>query len=667
MGEIAKYAGVERAAVSNWRRRHKDFPLPVVDDARRPLFDSDQIAQWLDRRWLPQKEQEPGDPVTYGERFREGLRLRSITALRQAMPGDELIIRGLALAAASSLLERVPGRGAYQQIRCIRPDLSDLFKPYLAEADAESSPLGRVLADMLGEMRPADVAERLIEQADRVDAAFRSTVTPGPICDLIVKLCASHSWHTVYDPAAGIGSLLLKAVSPRSHRHMRVTAADSDGHALRTLQLRFLSHGLDVDLLQGNAFNGRSEIKADLVVADPPFVPVEHADQPYGPFDWVRLAHRHLTTGGMACIVVPAWSLQRTGLQERSARTRAEMAQAGLIRAVIQLPPRSNSFRVGAALALVVLDQAEGSNRTIVLAEAERLGRHWAERIAAFLDERPEEIPDGFGLVDAEGCDDRVSLLPSATRTQNIERTADALLDAQRMLARCFPDDEPLLHTPLLSALDKRQAGKLGDYVRSGRLTVLAGYRIPAELVREGGITVVGREELRSEIPIGQRGLDVLDLGKFKAVRQTQPGDVIALSVDPVRAFVDAEGGKVVMAPAQVLRIVRDPGRPARQDGIAPQDPDWMTPHILAALLNATGDSSRTNGGLVRRVNLREVEVPTLEPHEVASLDRVLRSVAERGADLRRKLTALEEFEAALVAGIVDGVIRPAGKLDYDR
>ncbi|XVQ84870.1 N-6 DNA methylase [Microbispora siamensis] len=667
MGEIAKYAGVERAAVSNWRRRHQNFPLPVEDDAHRPLFDSDQVAQWLDNRWLPQKELEPGGPETYGERFREGLRFHSLSALRQTPAGDELISRGLALVAATSLLERPPGRGTYQQIRRIRPDLSELFKRYLAESDAESSPFERILADMLNESRPGVVAERLVEQVARVATAFRSTVTPEPICDLIAKLCASRPWRTVYDPAAGIGSLLLKVVSSRRGKDLQVAAADTNGHALRMLRFRFLSHGLDADLLEGDAFAGSPEAKADLVVVDPPFVPLDHADLPGGPFDWVRLAHRQLGTGGMACIVVPAWSLQRTGLQERSARIRADMARAGLIRAVIQLPPRSHSFRVGAELAVIVLDQAEGSNQTILLAAADRLGRRWSDRIAEVLCERPQEVPEGFGLIDARSCDDRVSLLPSATRTQNIERTADTLLDAQRTLARDFPDDEPLLHTPLLSALDSRQVGKLGDYERSGRLAVLPGHRIPTESVGRGGITVVGTEELRGDVAVGDRTLDVLDLGKFEAVKQTEPGDVIALSIAPVRAVVDADGGKVVMAPAQVLRIVRSPGLPTCRGDIAPDEPDWMTPHVLAALLNAPGNSTRTTGGLARRVDLRKVEVPVLEPHELTSLDRILRTIAERGADLRRKLAALEEFEAALVTGIMDGVIRTARELGYDK
>lgn len=45
--EIARMAGVGRAAVSNWRRRFGDFPLPVDSSDRSPRFDRAQVQAWL--------------------------------------------------------------------------------------------------------------------------------------------------------------------------------------------------------------------------------------------------------------------------------------------------------------------------------------------------------------------------------------------------------------------------------------------------------------------------------------------------------------------------------------------------------------------------------------------------------------------------------------------
>ena len=51
--DIAALADVTRAAVSNWRARHEDFPSPTEDSsARRPLFDLDEVLSWLDSKDL---------------------------------------------------------------------------------------------------------------------------------------------------------------------------------------------------------------------------------------------------------------------------------------------------------------------------------------------------------------------------------------------------------------------------------------------------------------------------------------------------------------------------------------------------------------------------------------------------------------------------------------
>ena len=48
-GEIARLGGVGRAAVSNWRRRHDDFPEPVAGTASSPRFALTEVEAWLRR------------------------------------------------------------------------------------------------------------------------------------------------------------------------------------------------------------------------------------------------------------------------------------------------------------------------------------------------------------------------------------------------------------------------------------------------------------------------------------------------------------------------------------------------------------------------------------------------------------------------------------------
>ncbi|WP_370947188.1 N-6 DNA methylase [Amycolatopsis sp. cg5] len=49
LGDIARLVDVGRAAVSNWRRRHEDFPRPVGGTASSPLFSLAEVEDWLRR------------------------------------------------------------------------------------------------------------------------------------------------------------------------------------------------------------------------------------------------------------------------------------------------------------------------------------------------------------------------------------------------------------------------------------------------------------------------------------------------------------------------------------------------------------------------------------------------------------------------------------------
>ena len=48
--EVADLAGVTSSAVANWRRRFLDFPAPVVELKAGPVFSSQQVQGWLNRR-----------------------------------------------------------------------------------------------------------------------------------------------------------------------------------------------------------------------------------------------------------------------------------------------------------------------------------------------------------------------------------------------------------------------------------------------------------------------------------------------------------------------------------------------------------------------------------------------------------------------------------------
>src|SRR5437868_3313865 len=86
--EIARMAGVTRAAVSNWRRRHPDFPEAAGGTAAAPLFALPEVRAWLER-------QGKGQPVADEVRLWQALR---------AERGQDMI--GALVAVASELSDR---------------------------------------------------------------------------------------------------------------------------------------------------------------------------------------------------------------------------------------------------------------------------------------------------------------------------------------------------------------------------------------------------------------------------------------------------------------------------------------------------------------------------------------------------------------------------------
>ncbi len=81
--EIARLAGVTRAAVSNWRRRYDDFPAPAGGASNSPLYALAEVQEWLDKQ---RKGQEVSPEVELWQAMR-------------AVYGEQMIV-GLAQVAA---------------------------------------------------------------------------------------------------------------------------------------------------------------------------------------------------------------------------------------------------------------------------------------------------------------------------------------------------------------------------------------------------------------------------------------------------------------------------------------------------------------------------------------------------------------------------------------
>ncbi|WP_319463790.1 N-6 DNA methylase [Micromonospora sp. RTP1Z1] len=459
--EIARLAGVGRAAVSNWRKRHPDFPAPVGGTPASPEFDLTQVEQWLHGQGkLP--ELSPVDRLW-----------------RHLAPTTDTAADALAAVGALLLARQ---RGERPSRRQVDRRLADL----LPEIDA--------LADALGPQAAFDQ----LWQRFSAPGPGRPWATPDDLADLMVGL-ADVGGGAVLDPAAGSGATLRAAV--------RAGCTSAYGQELDESLARLAGLWLalrDVpgevrpgDSLRADAFPGRT---VDAVLCHPPFgiTTWGHEELGYDPrweyglpprtepeLAWVQHALAHLRPGGHAVLLMPPTAAGRRA----GRRIRAELLRRGALRAVVALPPGVAASH-GVPLHLWVLRRpaadAPPPARALLIDAADgdlaelsaRVLTTWRAFTAA-PDAEIEEIGFARAVPVIELLDEEVDLTP-ARRQPAVggERSGEHLVRTRERLA-AIVGDLPALMPQVTPAPDGAAALTLsvGELARTGALQLLGPIR----------------------------------------------------------------------------------------------------------------------------------------------------------------------------------------------
>ena len=187
--------------------------------------------------------------------------------------------------------------------------------------------------------------------------------------------------QTVYDPACGSGSLLLK-VADEAPRGVTIYGQEKDNATWALAKMNMILHGnADADIVKGDTitspqFTHNDQLRTfDFAVANPPFSVKSWSsglDNDYGRFEFGRppekngdyafLLHilKSLKSTGKAAIILPHGVLFR-GNAEGAIRKR--LLDHGYIKGVIGLP--ANLFYgTGIPACVIVLDKEQAQSRT---------------------------------------------------------------------------------------------------------------------------------------------------------------------------------------------------------------------------------------------------------------------------------------------------------------
>ncbi|MFI6226169.1 N-6 DNA methylase [Micromonospora echinospora] len=644
--EIARLAGVGRAAVSNWRKRHADFPAPVGGTPASPEFDLAQVEQWLRAQGkLPE--------LAPAERL-----------WRHLAAASESPAAGLA-AVGTLLLAR-------QRDQRPRRPADPHLGPLLPDVDA--------LADELG---PQGAFDELWQRFS-APGPGRPFATPDEVADLMVGL-ADVGGDAVFDPAAGSGAMLRAAV--------RAGCVSADGQELDEglarlaglwLALRDVPGEVSTgDSLRADAFGGRT---FDAVVCHPPFGSTNWGDEELGhdprwivgttprtepELAWVQHALAHLRAGGHAVLLMPPTVASRRA----GRRIRAELLRRGALRAVVALPAGAAAPH-GVPLHVWVLwrpaPDATPPARTLLVDAAggdlsetgSRILALWRD-FAVNPDAEVEEAGFARAVPVVELLDEEVDLTPARRQPAVAgEATGEQLVRARERLAAVVGDLPALI--PQVTPVHESRDGQfltVGELLRAGALHLLGPIRVASAASAEGGDGAGGGEGAAGGHPV-LTVQDVLDDAAPSGRGDARLGPEIRL----------AAGDVVVPVVARQLtpRVVTTGGALlGRGLYLLRPNPAVLDPWFLAGQLRTSANekqASSLSGTLrfdIRRAQVRRLPLDEQRPYAEAfqrldAFESAIRQAASLGAELAQ-LTADGLARGAL------SPVEPAGAPTADR
>ncbi|MFE6068367.1 N-6 DNA methylase [Streptomyces sp. NPDC056525] len=672
---IARLAGVGRAAVSNWRRRHADFPKPVGGTETSPSFSLADIEQWLrdqgklaevplrERVW----QQLAGHPSgTVAGLVHTGC----VLLLLRARPGAWT---ELAALPDDRLGELLPG--VFEEVLTARFGLPRSVHTPTPADTLPAVPLLRAAVELAVELGGARQAFEFL-LGRHLDANPRQyTLTPPPLAELMAALAAAAAPEgrpvaTVLDPASGTGGL-LRAV-PHS---TALYAQDADPDLAALSALRLALHG-DADIRAATGDTLRADafptLNVDAVLCHPPFNERTwgHDELAYDPrweygfparteseLAWVQHALARLRDGGAAVLLMPpAVASRRSGR-----RIRADLLRRGALRAVVALPAGA-APPYGIPLHLWVLvrpgaDQRPPAETLFVdtaglVPDAGRDRLPWTTLRNAVLDAwagRGGEESVARAVPVIELLDDEVDLAPARYLTAPAAGgTAPELAAVRDRLDETLRRTQGLTPTPVPARPAPRPLTTVGELARTGALQLRTGGSGTAPA--GGGVPVLTEHDVLS----GGAPSGTLPAGGGPGEEREEPvlvaeGDVVVpvLGGGAVARVVDAAtAGAALGRNLQLLR----------------PEPAALDPWFLAGFLRGTANNRQASSfaSTATRLDVRRLQLPRLPLADQRRHGAHFKSLAEFEEALRLAARLGEQLVQGLYDGLADGSVEPA-------
>ncbi|MBQ0995037.1 N-6 DNA methylase [Streptomyces sp. RK62] len=694
--EISRIAGVTRATVSNWRRRHDDFPAPSGGTDSSPLYDLEEVRAWLASRGQHTAATPSGE-------LRTTLRLREpagagasdllvlvLAAARR--PADELtdLLAGSdadlvkrANEAAAGVADVVPET---ESVRFTHIDTNVLRALLLCVRDEGAQAALGVLA------------ERELEDS-AASGAYR---TPAPLADLMAGLVSGDPAR-VLDPACGSGTLLTAAAARGARELYGQDSVPVQARRTAVGVTLTAGGGAQVTVRTGDSLRADAfpDLTVDAVLCNPPYGDRDwgHDELAYdsrwaygfppraeSELAWIQHALAHLEPGGHAVLLLPPATASRSS----GRRIRAELIRSGALRAVAALPPGA-AVPLHIGLQLWVLQRPEPTRpayQSVLFVDpvgepstpgrgATRSGSvDWSrvtEQILSAWTAYAED-PDGFeaqaGVARAVSVVDLLDEVVDVTPARQV-RASQSDIDPQDLAREAATAREGLSAAVRTvaelagttawdaagaSAREWRTA-TVSDLARGGALKVLRAVPVSPRAAAEAGALDAGSGDSRDPRPVltgrdfnagtGPTGLS-LEL-QAEQMPEITEGDVLVRSLvggsgPMARVAGEAEAGALLGTGLHLFRP--DPAR---------LDP-WFLLGFLSSEANLAGAST---GSSTLHLTPGRLRVPLLPLEEQRRYGEAFRHVEALREQARRARDLAEETARLVSGGLAGGQLVP--------
>jgi hypothetical protein len=493
--------------------------------------------------------------------------------------------------------------------------------------------------------------------------------TSTALAELMVTVTDAASATSVFDPAAGEAGFLIAAAEAAIKSGASPPALEGqevNESAWRIANQRLIAHQLYGEVRLGDSITHPGPLgRHDAVLADPPFGYELSSHQRQVAEDrwpqlnvgkraeivWIRLCLENLTPRGRAALLIaPGFAFHAA--RERDERVR--LLVEGRLEAVVALPSRVSLSSSVSPMLFVLRGDALGGDRDHVLLidatqEEARVRRGeieselvqkigeaivgWRRAPGTFLPEPGFAVPVAIAELmetDANVVPSRWVRSPEVVAPEVTESTVYAAARSHAE-ARDALADIPDVELSLRLRPEAPEHRKLPDVAE-----IISGVKV--EAFSERGLRVLGRWDFSGKEP---RYANPASLPPRMTL--TRPGDVIILpESERPKAFVDEEGGNVIAAPLQAIRL----------------QPEGFEPQLVAALLASREAGRLATGTTVRRVKLRDLDLPVIDPEAgrvFGDLLKLLETEEQRATELAAASSALREaLVSALWVGVVD-------------